>query len=61
MQEDAGGKDGWWRMKYMPEFGRFEFLSRELELRSHGDCFQCDRKREEEMKLDEVVFMNFCI
>ena len=23
MKDDAGGKDGWWRMKYMPEFGRF--------------------------------------
>ena len=22
MKEDAGGNDGWWRMKYMPELGR---------------------------------------
>ena len=54
MKEDAGGKDGWWRLKYMPEFGRFEFPSEEeTQLRGPGQCFQCDR-REVEMDKQNV-------
>ena len=42
MKEDAGGKDGWWRMKYIPEFGRFETPSEEeVRLRPAGQCHQC--------------------
>ena len=44
MKDDAGGKDGWWRLKYIPEFGRFELPSEEeIKLRGPGKCYQCDK------------------
>ena len=55
-REDAGGKDGWWRLKYMPEFGKFEFPSEEeMKLRGPGQCFQCDRRAVEKDKQNVYV------
>ena len=48
MKDEAGGKDGFWRQKYTPEFGRFEFPSvEEVKVRGPGECYQCDRRKEE--------------
>ena len=59
MKENAGGKDGWWRLKYMPEFGRFEVpLKEETELRGPGECLLCDRRTEERKKDDVIVHKN---
>ena len=51
LSEDVGGKDGWWKMKYEPEFGRFSYPSRtDVELKLNGKCHICER---EELKLRE--------
>ena len=59
MKEDAGCKDGWWRMKYKPEFRRFEVPSpEEIELRRPGKCYQCDRRTQELRKNNGIVYVN---
>merc|ERR1740137_15848 len=54
VEADKGGKDGWWRMKYLPEFGRFEYpKEEELELGKDGDCYFC-KDVEEQLKAEQV-------
>jgi len=53
IEASRGGKDGWWRMKYMAEFGRFEYpKDEELRLEDESCCFCI--KNEEKIKADEV-------
>eukprot|EP00092_Neocalanus_flemingeri_P000044 GFUD01000045.1.p1 GENE.GFUD01000045.1~~GFUD01000045.1.p1 ORF type:complete len:874 (+),score=224.36 GFUD01000045.1:3-2624(+) len=54
MKDDVGGKDGWWRMRYVPEFGRFVYpREEETQLCEGGECFYC-KEREEQIKGEEV-------
>ena len=58
-EKDAGGKDGWLRMKYKPEFERFEVLSQEeIELRSPTKSYQWDKRTEEFWKNNGIVHVN---
>ena len=47
MKNNVGGSDGFWRLKYKQEFGRFEYPSEEeTRLREAGQCLLCDRRRD---------------
>ena len=47
MKSNVGGGDGFWRLKYKPEFGRFEYPSKEeTRLREAGQCLLCERRRD---------------
>ena len=48
VEADRGGKDGWWRMKYLPQFGRFEYPTDE-ELRLADElCSLCTKVLEKQ-------------
>ena len=53
MKGDRGGKDGWWRLIYEPEYGRFSYPKEEELNFEDGDCFLC-KKMEEEKKDGQV-------
>ena len=56
MKDDAGGKDGWWRLLYQPEFGRFPFPDKaNIEIRGPGECYLCDKRRKEIEDRNEIV------
>ena len=49
-KEGAGGKDGWWRLLYQPEFGRFPFPDKDaIEIKGPGECYLCDKEDRDEI------------
>ena len=56
MKDDAGGKDGWWRLLYNPESGQFSFPDKaNIEIRGPGECYLCDKRSQEIEDRNEIV------
>ena len=56
MKEDAGGKDGWWRLLYQPKFGRFPFPDKDtINIIVPGECYLCDKRNKDKEDRDEIV------
>ena len=56
MKEDAGGKDGWWRLLYQPEFGRFPFPDKDtIKIKGPGECYLCDKRNKANEDRNEIV------
>ena len=56
MKDDAGGKDGWWRLLYNPESGQFSFPDKaNIKIRGPGKCYLCDKRSQEIEDRNEIV------